>query len=172
MACGLSRTLNGLVIPSERPDHFMMERWHPLGSIGVITAFNFPCAVYGWNLSIAAVCGNLLMLKGSPTVPLMQVALIKMLEGVLKKNNVNPAVLTLCQGDIAVGNAMVEDPRMKLISFTGSTTVGRIINQKVAARFGRTVLELSGNAAMIICEDANLELALKASLFAAVGTAG
>jgi len=79
MACGLARTLNGLVIPSERPDHFMMERWHPLGCMAVITAFNFPFAVYGWNLSIGAVCGNLLMLKGSPTVPLMQVALIKML---------------------------------------------------------------------------------------------
>lgn len=116
------------MIPSERPEHFMMECWNPLGVIGVITAFNFPIAVFGWNLAISMICGNLTVLKGAPSTSLTTVALIKVIQEILVKNKISPAVVTCCQGGVDIGTAMVDDPRIKLVSFTGSSTVGRIIN--------------------------------------------
>jgi len=173
MACGLSRMLCGQVIPSERKDHYMVEQWNPLGLIGVITAFNFPNAVFGWNFCIAAVCGNLTLWKGSPTVPLMTIATTKIIAEVLNRNNITPGVLTCACDKVAeIGKLMVEDKRLPLISFTGSCQVGKIISERVANRFGKTLLELGGNNAFIVMEDANLELALKAATFGAVGTCG
>lgn len=150
----------------------MMEQWNPLGLIGVITAFNFPTAVFGWNFTLAAVCGNMTMWKDSPTTPLCGVATTKIIVDILEKNNVSKAALTLCIGEADIGSLLVEDKRYPLISFTGSTGVGRIVSEKVSKRFGKTILELGGNNCLIVCDDANEELALKGSLFAAVGTAG
>lgn len=173
MACGLSRTMSGSVIPSERPDHFMMEQWNPLGLIGVITAFNFPCAVLGWNLAIAMICGDLTIWKGASTTSLVTVATTKIIAEVLEKNNCPPGVLTTCQGGGRdIGERLINDPRLELISFTGSTSIGRRISEIVHKRFGRTILELGGNNAVCVMEDANLELALKACTFAAIGTCG
>lgn len=149
-----------------------MEVWNPLGIVGVITAFNFPNAVFAWNAAIALVCGNLIVWKGSPVSSLITIATANIIMEVFKANNVNQNVLTIVQGDIDVGTRMVEDKRIPLISFTGSTRVGKIIQQKVSERFGKTLLELGGNNAAIILEDANLELAFKACTFAAVGTCG
>jgi aldehyde dehydrogenase family 7 member A1 len=171
-ACGLSRSLEGKVLPSERPGHFMMENWNPLGIVGVITAFNFPCAVLGWNACIGLVCGDLMLWKGAPSTPLVSVAVTKIFADVLKENGFN-SVLSLCQGDgVEIGELMCNDPRIPLISFTGSTKVGRIVNQTVSKRFGKCILELGGNNAVIIMEDGNVDMALKACAFSAVGTAG
>ncbi|EGR30325.1 hypothetical protein IMG5_134990 [Ichthyophthirius multifiliis] len=172
MCCGLSRNLNGQMIPSERPDHIMMEQWNPLGLIGVISAFNFPTAVFGWNFCVAAVCGNLTMWKSSPTTPLCGIACTKIIIDVLERNGIPKSVLTLCTGGRDIGEKLVEDTRFALISFTGSTQVGREVSQKVAKRFGKSILELGGNNCLIVCDDANEELALKASCFSAVGTCG
>lgn len=150
----------------------MMELWNPLGIVGVITAFNFPCAVFGWNAAIAFICGDLVMWKGAPTTSLVTIACAKIIGDVLVKNKVNPNVLTVVQGDADIGNKMVEDKRIPLISFTGSTRVGKIVKQKVSERFGKCLLELGGNNCTIVMEDANLEMAFKACTFAAVGTCG
>lgn len=172
MACGLSRTIEGKVLPSERPGHFMMEVWNPLGIIGVITAFNFPCAVSGWNGAIAWVCGNMMLWKGALTTSLVTIAIGKMVSEIMLKNGFK-SVLTVCQGGgSTIGNQIVQDPRMQLVSFTGSTSVGQGISRDVHKRFGRTILELGGNNACVVMEDCDLELALKACFFAAVGTAG
>lgn len=172
MACGLSRTIGGSIFNSERPEHFMMEIWNPIGIVGVITAFNFPCAVFGWNVAIAMICGDLVMWKGAPTTSMVTIATAKIIGEVLEKNKINPNVLTVCQGGIDIGQLMTSDKRIPLMSFTGSTRVGKIIKQKVDERFGKTLLELGGNNATIILEDANLEMAFKACTFAAVGTCG
>lgn len=138
----------------------------------MITAFNFPTAVFGWNFALAAVCGNLTMWKDAPSTPLCGVATTKIIVDVLASNNLPTAAITLCIGEADIGNLLVEDKRFPLISFTGSTGVGRIIAEKVSKRFGKSILELGGNNALIVCDDANEELALKASCFAAVGTCG
>ena len=172
-ACGLSRKIEGRVLPSERPGHTILEQWNPLGAVGVITAFNFPCAVLFWNLCISMVCGNVTVWKGASSTSLIQVAVTKLVHQVLSTNGVSPGVFVSISGPgRAVGGLLVEDPRLQLISFTGSTWVGRGVSEKVHKRFGRTILELGGNNALVILEDADLEMAMKAVVFGCVGTAG
>ena len=173
-AVGLSRSLNGSVIPSERPGHFMMERYNPLqGCVGIISAFNFPCAVYFWNLAISLICGNVNLWKPAETTSLVAVASMKIIQEALKEGGHDPAIATLvCGTGKEVGELLIQDGRMELMSFTGSTKVGRHVNQVVAGRFGKALLELGGNNAMIIDKDADLDLAVRATLFGAVGTAG
>lgn len=172
-AVGLSRQFSGHVFPSERSKHFMMEVWNPLGIVGVITAFNFPCAVLGWNAAIAMVCGNVVVWKGATSTSLVSIAVTRIITEVLKRNNLPPAILTMVVAPGGtVGEAILNDPRIKLISFTGSTVIGRHVSSVVHGRFGRTILELGGNNAAILMADADLNIAIKACLFAAVGTAG
>ncbi|KAJ3677118.1 hypothetical protein LUZ60_002842 [Juncus effusus] len=171
-AVGLSRQLNGSIIPSERPNHMMMEVWNPLGIVGVITAFNFPCAVLGWNACIALVCGNSVVWKGAPTTPLITIAMTKIVAGVLERNNLPAGIFTAFCGGAEIGQAIADDARVPLVSFTGSTKVGLAVQQKVNSRFGKCLLELSGNNAIIVMDDADVQLAVRSVLFAAVGTAG
>ena len=172
MAVGMSRTIDGKVFNSERPGHFMMEVWNPIGNVGVITAFNFPVAVCGWNACLGLICGDQIIWKGAQTVSLVTVALGKIITDVLKQNGFN-SVMTVITGDGPnIGNAMVQDPRVPLVSFTGSTAVGRSVSADVHRRFGNTILELGGNNAAIIMPDADLELAFQGAVFAAVGTCG
>lgn len=172
-AVGLSRQLYGLTMPSERPSHRMMEQWHPLGTIGIISAFNFPVAVWAWNSMIAAVCGNVSIWKPSEKTPLTAIACFKLMSEVWKRNNLPEGIMNLIVGDAAeIGEAMIADPRITLISATGSTRMGRHVAQVVAARLGKTILELGGNNAIIVTKNANLELAIPAIVFGAVGTAG
>lgn len=169
---GLSRQLYGLTIASERENHRMIEQWHPLGVIGIITAFNFPVAVWSWNACIAAVCGDTMIWKPASDTPLTAIAVQKICDKVMKENGLE-SIFTLCIGKgSVVGEKMINDKRLPLISFTGSTAMGRRVSERVASRFGKTILELGGNNGIILMEDANLELALRAILFAAVGTAG
>ncbi|CAK9179864.1 unnamed protein product [Ilex paraguariensis] len=171
-AVGLSRQLNGLIIPSERPNHMMLEMWNPLGIVGVITAFNFPCAVLGWNACIALVCGNCVVWKGAPSTPLVTIAMTKLVAGVLEKNNLPGAIFTAFCGGAEIGQAIAKDTRIPLVSFTGSSKVGLMVQQTVNQRFGKCLLELSGNNAIIVMDDADIQLAVRSVLFAAVGTAG
>lgn len=172
-AVGLSRQLYGLTMPSERPRHFMMEQWHPLGVVGIISAFNFPVAVWSWNAAIAAVCGDAMIWKPASKTPLTAIAVTRIAERVLKRNGVSPALMSLVVGRGGdIGDVMLDDARLKLVSLTGSTRVGHHAAARVAARFGRTILELGGNNAIIVTPSANLELAIRAILFGAVGTAG
>ncbi len=171
-ATGLSRQLYGLTIASERPGHRMMEQWHPLGPVGVISAFNFPVAVWSWNAAIAAVCGDPVIWKPAEPTPLTAIAVQHIANTVMADHGVTGIFnLTVGSGRI-VGEAMLKDPRLPLVSFTGSTAIGRHVSEVVAGRFGRTILELGGNNAIVVTEDANLELAVHAILFGAVGTAG
>jgi aldehyde dehydrogenase (NAD+) len=172
-ATGLSRQLYGLTITSERPNHRMMEQWLPLGVVGVITAFNFPVAVWAWNCALAAVCGDATVWKPSSLTPLTAIATIKIAEKVCRANNVDPAIFTLIIGDGAtVGQRLLDDPRAPLISATGSSKMGVRVAESVGRRFGKTILELGGNNAIIVAPSANLDLATRAILFGAVGTAG
>ena len=172
MAVGLSRTIDGKVLQSERPGHFMMEVWNPLGLIGCISAFNFPVAVSGWNAAIALICGNLMLWKGASSTSLCTIATGKIVGDVLKAHGFG-SVHTVCQGSGAtIGEKFIHDPRLQLVSFTGSTEIGQRISTEVHKRFGRTILELGGNNAVIIMDDADLDLALKGCTFSAVGTAG
>lgn len=171
-AVGLSRMLNGQVIPSERPGHFMMERWNPLGIVGIISAFNFPAAVYGWNSAIALICGNVVLWKGSPATNLTSIAITRILASVLERNGLPGSICSLVTGEADVGQAMAESDHVNLLSFTGSTQVGRLVGETVQRRFGKSLLELGGNNAIVVMDDANLDLAVRATLFAAVGTAG
>jgi aldehyde dehydrogenase family 7 protein A1 len=172
-AVGLSRTFNGLVLPSERPEHFMMEQWTPLGMIGVITAFNFPVAVCGWNSAISLVCGNTQIWKGATTTSLCTIAVTKIIAEVLDANKVPKGVFTMiCGSGAVIGEYFINDPRLTLISFTGSTEIGKRISSVVHARFGRTILELGGNNAIVVMDDANLDLAIDSIFFSSVGTAG
>jgi len=172
MAVGMSRTIDGKVLPSERPGHFMLEQWNPVGTVGVITAFNFPIAVCGWNVALALICGDTVIWKGAQTTSLVACALGKAMVDVLAKNGFK-SVLTVCCGDgVNIGNAIVKDPRVPLVSFTGSTAVGRQVSSEVHARFGRTILELGGNNAAIVMPDADIELVFTGSIFSAVGTCG
>jgi aldehyde dehydrogenase family 7 member A1 len=171
-AVGLSRSFAGSVIPSERPGHFMMEQWNPLGTVGVISAFNFPVAVYGWNSALSLVCGNAVVWKGAPTTNLSSIAVTKILQKVLEKNNLPGELCSLVVGGADVGEAIARSPLVDLVSFTGSTAVGRKVGTVVQERFGKVLLELGGNNAIIVMDDADLELAVRSILFAAVGTAG
>lgn len=172
-AVGLSRQLYGLTMHSERPNHRMYEQWHPLGIVGVITAFNFPVAVWSWNTMLALVCGDVVVWKPSSKVMLCAVATHQIIEPILKKNQVPEGVVNLMAGSSkAVGDVMLEDKRIPLVSATGSTRVGIRVAEKVAARLGRSILELGGNNAIIISKHANLDLAIRAVTFGAVGTAG
>ncbi|XP_041976974.1 putative aldehyde dehydrogenase family 7 member A1 homolog [Aricia agestis] len=172
LALGLSRSLPGTIFPSERPGHVLIEKWNPLGLIGIITAFNFPVAVFGWNSAIAMVCGDTSVWKPAETTPLIAVAVTKIVESVLVKNNIPGAVAALCVGGKDIGQTIAKDKRMKLVSFTGSTKVGQEVGVEVQRRFGRHLLELGGNNAIIVNADANLDLLLNAALFACAGTAG
>jgi aldehyde dehydrogenase family 7 member A1 len=159
MAVGMSRTISGSVIPSERPEHWMMEVWNPLGIVGVISAFNFPVAVAGWNTALALICGDLVLWKPALTSNLVTIAVQKIIGNVLLEFGYK-SVCTVCCGDGPdVGNELVNDKRINLVSFTGSTAVGRSISQTVAARFGKCLLELGGNNATIVMPDGDLELA-------------
>jgi aldehyde dehydrogenase (NAD+) len=172
-AVGLSRQLYGLTIASERPDHRMMEQWHPLGSVLVISAFNFPVAVWAWNAALALVCGNSVIWKPSEKTPLTAEAVMALARRALSKFGDAPdGLLQVAQGERDIGEKLADDPRVALVSATGSTAMGRAVGPRVAARFGRTLLELGGNNAMIVCPSADLELATRAILFSAAGTAG
>jgi len=171
-AVGLSRQLYGLTMHSERPGHRMYEQWHPLGVVGVISAFNFPVAVWSWNAMIAAVCGDCTLWKPSSDTPLTAIAVQKICNRVLDRHGLKGVFnVVIGRGD-PVGEALLNDARIPLISFTGSTAVGRHVAQTVAARMGRTILELGGNNGIIVMDDANFDLVLRAVLFGAVGTAG
>jgi len=171
-ACGLSRTLKGQVLPSERPGHVLLENWNPLGVVGVISAFNFPVAVYGWNSAIAMVCGNSVVWKGAPSTQLVSVATTKVVQGVLEANGIPGAICALCCGGSDIGEMMARDTRLPLLSFTGSTQIGHQVGLLVQERFGRHLLELGGNNALIVHHDADLDLVVRAAVFACVGTAG
>jgi len=171
-AVGLSRQLYGSTIASERPNHRMYEHWHPLGPVGVISAFNFPVAVWSWNSALAAVCGDTVVWKPSERTPLTAIAVTRIAHEVMEGSGFE-GVFNLVVGDGAtVGNRMNQDTRLPLISATGSCNMGRIVGPAVAQRMGRTILELGGNNAVIVMDDADLELAVRATLFSAVGTAG
>jgi aldehyde dehydrogenase (NAD+) len=170
-ALGLSRQLYGLTMHSERSRHRMYEQWHPLGPIGVITAFNFPIAVWSWNAAIAAVCGDTVVWKPSELTPLTAVALQHIANRVMADYGLS-GIFNLAAGGPEIGRLIAGDTRLPLVSFTGSTPVGRTVAQTVAARLGRSILELGGNNAIIVAEDADLDLATRAILFGAVGTAG
>ncbi len=172
-AVGLSRQLYGLTIASERPGHRMQETWHPLGPVAILTAFNFPVAVWSWNAAIALVCGNTLLWKPSEKTPLTALACRHLLaEAADGMDDVPADLCSVVIGGPVVGAALAEDARVPLVSATGSTRMGREVAPRVAARFGRTLLELGGNNAMIVAPSADLDLATRAILFAAVGTAG
>jgi aldehyde dehydrogenase (NAD+) len=170
-AVGLSRQLYGLSMHSERPGHRMYEQWHPLGIVGIISAFNFPVAVWSWNAAIAWVCGDVCVWKPSSKVPLCAVACQQIAAEVFAKNGVPEGVSNLVTGN-ACGDLMNADERIPLISFTGSTRVGKIVAAATAERFGKSILELGGNNAIIITENADLNMVLTGAVFGAVGTAG
>ncbi len=171
-AVGLSRQLYGLTLASERPGHRMMEQWHPLGPVGVITAFNFPVAVWSWNAAIAAVCGDPVVWKPAEPTPLTAIAVQHIANRVMADHGVSGLFSLVVGPGRTVGDAMLHDHRLPLISFTGSTAVGRHVAEVVASRFGRTILELGGNNAIVVTKDARLDLATRAIVFGAVGTAG
>lgn len=172
-ACGLSRQLNGLIIPSERPGHTMRESWHPLGPVAVISAFNFPVAVFAWNAALALVCGDSVIWKPSEKTPLCAAATLALFETAASGLEAAvPDLVQVLQGGAEVGAALAASPGVPLVSATGSTAMGRKVAVSVAARFGRSLLELGGNAAMIVAPSADLDLAVRAITFGAVGTAG
>ncbi len=171
-AVGLSRQLYGLTMQSERSAHRMFEQWHPLGVIGVITAFNFPVAVWSWNATIAAVCGDPIVWKPSQYVPLCAIAVQHIANRVMADHGLSGIFNLVVGRGSEIGDVLLDDARLPLISFTGSTQVGQRVAEHVARRFGRTILELGGNNAIIVTEDADLDLATRAILFGAVGTAG
>jgi aldehyde dehydrogenase (NAD+) len=171
-AVGQSRMLYGLSMHSERPQHRMYEQWHPLGVVGVISAFNFPVAVWSWNAFLAAVCGDVTVWKPSHHTPLCAIAVQRICNQVLERLALPPVFQLLIPADNALTTLLVEDRRVPLVSFTGSTPIGRQVGQKVAARLGRSLLELGGNNAIIVDEFANLDLAVPAIVFGSVGTAG
>ncbi|MCZ6518452.1 MAG: aldehyde dehydrogenase family protein, partial [Actinobacteria bacterium] len=171
-AVGLSRQLYGNTMTSERPSHRMYEHWHPLGPVGVISAFNFPVAVWSWNAAVAAVCGDTVVWKPSERTPLTAIAVTKIAQKVMAGSGFE-GVFNLAVGDgKTVGNAMNHDTRVPLVSATGSCAMGRIVGPAVAQRMGRSILELGGNNALIVMDDADLDLAVRGTLFSAVGTSG
>ncbi|MDH0674688.1 aldehyde dehydrogenase family protein [Empedobacter sp. GD03861] len=171
-AVGLSRQLYGSTIHSERPLHRMYDQYHPLGVVGVISAFNFPVAVWSWNTCLAMVCGDVVVWKPSEKTPLCAVACQHILAEVLKANNISEGVSSLVMGDKTIGELIAQDSRVALVSATGSTRMGIEVNKVVAARLGKTILELGGNNAIIVTPDADLKIMLTSAVFGAVGTAG
>ncbi|WP_407517186.1 L-piperidine-6-carboxylate dehydrogenase [Elizabethkingia anophelis] len=171
-AVGLSRQLHGFTMHSERSQHRMYEQYHPLGIVGIISAFNFPVAVWSWNAALALICGNAIIWKPSEKTPLCAVACQNIMAEVLKENNLPEGISSLVISDHVIGQKMVESKYVQLISFTGSTAVGREVASKVAGRFGKSILELGGNNAIIITENADLEMSIIGAVFGAVGTAG
>ena len=171
-AVGLSRQLYGLTMHSERPSHRMYQQWHPMGIVGIISAFNFPVAVWSWNAALAWVCGNVTVWKPSEKTPLCGNAIQKIVEKVFADNDVPEGVNNLIQGGRTVGEWMSKDTRIPLVSATGSTRMGKELNKEVAGRLGKTILELGGNNAIIITEHADLDMSLIGAVFGAVGTAG
>ncbi|WP_111268091.1 L-piperidine-6-carboxylate dehydrogenase [Marilutibacter maris] len=171
-AVGLSRQLYGLTMHSERPGHRMYEQWHPLGLVGIISAFNFPVAVWAWNSFIAAVCGDISIWKPSPKTPLSAIASMKICNEALRKGGFPDIFFLFNDAGTELAQHFVDDKRVGLVSFTGSTKVGRIVGERVARRMGRSLLELGGNNAMIVDASADLKLAIPAIVFGAVGTAG
>ncbi len=172
LAVGHSRQLFGFTMHSERPNHRMYDQYHPLGIVGVISAFNFPVAVWAWNAMIAAVCGNVVIWKPSEKTPLTGIACQKIVAEVLKENNLSEGIINLILGDAEIGSLMAHDRRIPLVSATGSTRMGKKVGEAVGARLGKSLLELGGNNAIIITEHADLELAIRATVFGAVGTCG
>ncbi|HSK76854.1 MAG TPA: aldehyde dehydrogenase family protein [Thermoanaerobaculia bacterium] len=172
LAVGMSRQLYGLAMHSERPNHRMYEQWHPLGPVGIITAFNFPVAVWAWNAMVAAICGDSMIWKPSHQAPLTAVAVTRIADRVLKANGAPPIFNLVHGGRTGVGERMVADRRLPLISATGSVRMGREVGKVLADRLGRGLLELGGNNGILVMDDADLDLALRAVVFAAVGTAG
>ena len=171
-AVGQSRMLYGLTMQSERPRHRMYEQWHPLGVVGIISAFNFPVAVWSWNALLAAVCGNVSVWKPSPKTPLTALAVQHICNRTMQAHSLPPIFQMFVDAGTELATLFVDDPRVALISFTGSTAVGRKVGERVAARLGKSLLELGGNNAVIVDETANLDLAVPAIVFGAVGTAG
>ncbi len=171
-AVGLSRQLHGFTMHSERPQHRMYDQYHPLGLVGVISAFNFPVAVWAWNAMIAAVCGDVTIWKPSEKVPLTAIACFKILEEILKENDIPEGVFNLVIGGAEIGKTMSEDSRIPLISATGSIRMGKKVGAAVGARLGKSILELGGNNAIIISPDSDVEMAVRAAVFGAVGTCG
>ena len=172
LAVGMSRQLFGLQMHSERPNHRMMEQWHPLGIVGIISAFNFPVAVWAWNTTLAWICGNVCIWKPSEKTPLCSVACQQIWNEVAKENNLPEGISCLINGDFKIGEYLTEDTSVSLISATGSTRMGKKVGAKVAERFGKSILELGGNNAIIITENADLDTTLVGAVFGAVGTAG
>ena len=172
LAVGLSRQLHGLTIASERPGHRMMEQWHPLGVVGVISAFNFPVAVWSWNAALAFVCGDAVVWKPSEKTLLTALACQALIEEAARRAGAPAGISSVVLGGAAVGEALVDDPRVALISATGSTRMGRAVAPRVASRFGRVLLELGGNNAAIVAPSADLDLAVRGIVFSAAGTAG
>jgi aldehyde dehydrogenase (NAD+) len=171
-ALGQSRMLYGNTMHSERPEHRMYEQWHPVGIVGIISAFNFPVAVWSWNAMIAAVCGDVTIWKASEKTPLCAVACQNIVNKVLERNDLPEGIFNMITGDKEVGEWLTEDERVPLISATGSIPMGKVVGKTVAGRLGRTILELGGNNAIIISKEADLEMAIRAVVFGAVGTAG
>jgi aldehyde dehydrogenase (NAD+) len=171
-AVGQSRMLYGLTMHSERPGHRMYEQWHPLGVVGILSAFNFPVAVWSWNAFLAAICGNVSVWKPSPKTPLTAIAVQQLCNRVLSARGLPPIFQLFIDGGTELATRFVDDRRVALISFTGSTPVGRKVGERVAARLGKSLLELGGNNAIIVDDTANLDLAVPAIVFGAVGTAG
>ncbi len=171
-AVGLSRQLHGLTIASERPGHRLMEQWHPLGPVAVISAFNFPVAVWAWNAALAAVCGDVTIWKPSEKTPLTALAVTRIAERVCRDTGADPAIFTLLTGGAEVGQRLADDPRVPLVSATGSCRMGQRVAERVHRRLGRTLLELGGNGGVIVTPSADLDMATRAIFFGAVGTAG
>src|SRR6185369_11455290 len=171
-AVGLSRQLYGLSMHSERPNHRMYEQYHPLGIVGIISAFNFPVAVWSWNAMLAVVCGDVCIWKPSEKTPLTAIACQHLLLQVLRQNNLPEGIFNLIIGDYRVGELMSNDVRVPLISATGSIRMGKKVGAAVGSRLGRSLLELGGNNAIIITEHANMEMVFRAVIFGSVGTAG
>ena len=172
LAVGMSRQLYGKTMHSERPQHRMYEQWHPLGPVGIITAFNFPVAVWAWNATVAAVCGDSMIWKPSEEAPLTALAVTRIAQRVLERNDAPPIFNLMIAGRSGPSERLVDDGRFPLISATGSIPMGRAVGQKVAARLGRTLLELGGNNGIVVMDDADQDLAVRAVLFAAAGTTG
>ncbi|MGV3539294.1 MAG: aldehyde dehydrogenase family protein [Rufibacter sp.] len=171
-AVGLSRQLHGYTMHSERPTHRMYEQYHPLGIVGVISAFNFPVAVWSWNAMLAAICGDVVVWKPSEKTPLTAVACQHIIKEVLQENNVPEGVFSMIVGDASIGSQMAHDGRVPLVSATGSTRMGKKVGEAVGARLGKSLLELGGNNAIILTENPDLKMAIRAVVFGAVGTAG
>ena len=171
-AVGLSRQLHGFTMHSERPTHRMYEQYHPLGIVGIISAFNFPVAVWSWNVALAWVCGNVTIWKPSEKTPLCSLVCQKIIGEVFKENNIPEGVSSLINGDYKIGEMLSQSRDIPLLSATGSTRMGKIVAEKVGARLGKTLLELGGNNAIIVTPDADLKMTIMGTVFGAVGTCG